>query len=59
MNDNTRLFLNAPFAFGWGSLAHLGQLEGSRAAIVTDEAMMEQLGFLQAYYGNLPEELAA
>jgi len=47
MNDSTRLFTNTPLAFGWGSLAHLGELEGRRAAIVTDEAAMEQLGFLE------------
>lgn len=46
MNGDTRFFLNAPLAFGWGSLAHLAQLQGRRAAIVTDDAAMEQLGFL-------------
>lgn len=46
MNPEPRLFVNAPLVFGPGSMAHLGRLEGRRAAIVTDDAAMERLGFL-------------
>ncbi len=53
MNEAPRFFLNAPLAFGVGSLAHLGQLQGRRAAIVTDDATMEQLGFLDQAVAHL------
>jgi alcohol dehydrogenase class IV len=46
MNQGYRHYLNAPFAFGWGSLEYLQKLEGSRAAIVTDDNAMEQFGFV-------------
>lgn len=52
MND-VRLFANAPLAFGWGSLAQLSRLQGRRAAIVTDDAAMEQLGFLDQAAAHL------
>jgi alcohol dehydrogenase class IV len=55
MNGGPRFFLNAPLAFGWGSLAHLRQLPGRRAAIVTDDAAMEQLGFLEQAVGHLQQ----
>jgi len=47
MMDNTRLFQNAPMAYGRGSLQYLAQLSGRRAAIVTDDEAMERLGFLE------------
>lgn len=47
MMDNTRLFQNAPVAYGRGSLQYLAQLSGRRAAIVTDDEAMERLGFLE------------
>jgi alcohol dehydrogenase class IV len=47
MMENTRLFLNAPVAFGRGSLQYLAQLGGRRAAIVSDDEAMERLGFLE------------
>lgn len=55
MNGGLRFFLNAPLAFGWGSLAHIGQLQGRRAAIVTDDAAMEQLGFLEHVAAHLTQ----
>jgi alcohol dehydrogenase class IV len=47
MTGGTRLFLNASLAFGWGSLEYLNQLDGSRAAIVTDDEAMEKFGFVE------------
>lgn len=53
MNGDPRFFLNAPLVFGPGSLAHLGRLQGRRAAIITDDAAMEQLGFLEQAAAHL------
>jgi alcohol dehydrogenase class IV len=47
MMENTRLYLNAPVAYGQGSLQYLEQLDGRRAAIVSDDQAMEELGFLE------------
>jgi alcohol dehydrogenase class IV len=55
LNEATRLFLNAPLAFGWGSLAHLSNLEGKRAAVVTDDAAMQEQGFLDQALSYLQE----
>jgi alcohol dehydrogenase class IV len=46
MSEGTRFFINAPLVYGWGSLEHLCYLEGSRAAIVTDDEAMEKFGFI-------------
>lgn len=43
----SRLFINAPVEFGRGSLAQLRKLNGRRAAIITDDVAMAELGFLE------------
>lgn len=53
MNSETRHFYNAPLVYGWGSIEYLSQLTGQRAAIITDDAAMQELGFLEQIKSQL------
>ena len=55
MMDEFRSFANAPLVYGRGSLSHLSRLDGRRAAVLTDDAAMESLGYLQQAMDHLDE----
>ncbi|MBW8012062.1 MAG: iron-containing alcohol dehydrogenase [Chloroflexi bacterium] len=53
MIQETRHFHNAPLVYGWGSIAHLSQIKGQRAAIITDDVAMQEFGYLDQITSHL------